>query len=689
MNFEEFIQQIQSDVIERSHGGGDDNNSPSDFKENIYTQLVSEYLIDFGALDEVTVCYCEQKTSNGYIKVNGFYFDEDEGRLDLITTIYGNGTDGENIGKVDTQQAIERAIRFFRTAIKGFYKQMEPASDRYSMLRYICEAKENIEQVRIFVLANGVVLTDQHADNRLDKYGYEFRVQIWDLQRLYRCVSSGKSYEATAIDFDADFGATIPCISINEDLEEYNAYVAILSGRILSQIYDEYGSKLLELNVRSFLQVNGKVNKEIRRTLRENPNRFLAYNNGISATAEEIEFIDYGNGMYAIKKIKGLQIVNGGQTMASIHRAAKIDKADLSKVFVQAKITLVDSDKLQDVVPLISKYANSQNKINEADFSSNEPYHVELQRLAERIWVPGEQSRWFYERARGQYQVLKSREATTTAKKKKFEKEIPSSQKFNSTELAKYLNSWDGKPYFVSLGGQKNFCKFMDDLRKTYGKEWKPDVTYYKQVIGKSILFKSTEKIIKNLKVPSYKNAIANYLVAYLSHRTEGHINFLKIWDRQSLTEGIDEALKAWCPIIQKELIKSAGEANVLEWAKNSKCWTHISSLELQIPLSLKKELDAEKALANTDRILFYNGSTLSLEDQQNLAKVMNVKAIRWLEIYGWGVRTGMLQSEQCNIVLMLSGYATSGWNHVPSPKQTKQAAKILDIADANIKMEA
>lgn len=686
MNFDEFVQQLQADVIERIHEGSGDNT----FKENVLTQVLFEHLIDLGALDDGTACYCELKTSSGYIKANGYYYDDEEETLSLFITIPGGGTGSVyNIGKLELQQALDRVQRFFKAAINGLYKDVEQSSERCSMLRHICDVRKQIAQIRIFVLAAGVVL-DKYADSTvINKYRYEFKIQVWDLQRIFRCVASGKSYESSVIDFEEKFGETISCISMKERVAEYISYVAIIPGYILSEIYGEYGSRLLELNVRSFLQVNGKVNKGIRSTLRTEPERFLAYNNGISASAEEMELIDHKNGIYEIRKIKGLQIVNGGQTVASIHRAAKIDKADLTNVYVQAKITIVDSGKLEEIVPLIARYANSQNKINEADFSANEPYHVELERLSERIWTPGEQSRWFFERARGQYQVSKFREATTPARKRKFEQTLPSSQKFSLTDLAKYINSWECYPYLVSTGSQKNFVKFMEELRKKYGKEWKPDVDYYKELIGKAILFKSTDNIVKKLKIPAFKANVVTYSISYLAYRTLERVNFLRIWQNQTISEGLAEALYEWCPKILDKILESAGSSNVGEWCKNPKCWTHVSSLQLDIPQKLQEEIDAEEILPqNAGKGAKVEGE-LSSEDKENLIKAMNITATEWLKIHGWGESTGKLARWQSGIALTLSGYAVGGWSKVPSVKQARQAVKILEIYTAMIKKEA
>ena len=208
-------------------------------------------------------------------------------------------------------------------------------------------------------------------------------------------------------------------------------------GRSSDAIYSQYGPRLLELNVRSFLQARGKVNQGIRRTILDQPGRFLAYNNGISVTASEVELVDLPGGGRGFGRIKNLQIVNGGQTTASLHHAVRRDGADVSAIQVPAKLTVVPEDRLEEIVPLISRYANSQNKINEADFSANDPFHVRVEELSRTIWAPAtggtlRQTRWFYERARGQYADGLGR-AGSPAQQRKFKQEHPPAQKFTKT----------------------------------------------------------------------------------------------------------------------------------------------------------------------------------------------------------------------------------------------------------------
>ena len=232
--------------------------------------------------------------------------------------------------------------------------------------------------MRICALTNGLVKPLVLKSITIE--GAEISFTVWDIDRLYRCVTSGKMRETIEIDFQEKFGFTIPCIE-NTTSSKYSVYLAIVNGDLLASLYNEFRDRLLEKNVRSFLQVKGNVNKGIRDTLRNEPDMFLAYNNGISVTAESVEILRDENGKPSIKRIRDMQIVNGGQTTASIFNAKYDRKAsiDLAEVFVQVKISVIHSvDDMDEIVPRISTFANTQNKIQVADFSANDPFHLLL-----------------------------------------------------------------------------------------------------------------------------------------------------------------------------------------------------------------------------------------------------------------------------------------------------------------------
>ena len=343
-------------------------------------------------------------------------------------------------------------------------------------------------QCRIFLLTDGIV--NQEAFHAEDNEAISVSLHIWDAARIYRLASSGKKYEPIEIDFHKEFNCNVPCLSLSDPQSDYKGYLAVIPGEILAGIYDRYGPRLLERNVRSFLQVRGNVNKGIRKTIIEEPHRFFAYNNGVSATADDIEFEESGQGL-SISKIRNLQIVNGGQTTASLYHTTKKDKVGLRGIFVQAKISVIPEAQLEEIVPLISRYANSQNKVSDADFYANDPFHVNIEGLSRTVWAPSadgthRQKKWFYERARGQYLDAKARESTP-AKKRQFEAVFPAKQKFTKTDLAKYENTWMQLPHIVSLGAQKNFNDFAIKLKERGRID--VDIRYFEHLIAKAIIF--------------------------------------------------------------------------------------------------------------------------------------------------------------------------------------------------------
>jgi hypothetical protein len=412
------------------------------------------------------------------------------------------------------------------------------------------------------------------------------------------------------------------------------------------------------------------------------PARFLAYNNGISATAESVELAE--DGIPAINAIRGLQIVNGGQTVASIHRAKERDRIDLSNVYVQAKITIVRPEHIETLVPLISRFANTQNRVNEADFSANHPFHVRLQQLSETIWAPGEQSRWFYERARGQYQVARAREGATPARLRRFDIATPSRQRFDKVEMAKYINSWDQLPHLASRGGQKNFVHFMDRMNRQHGDSWEPDAAYYRDLIAKALLFKRAEKIARQHGFPSYRAQAIAYTVALVSYRTAGRVDLEQIWNWQDVSQALADTVYEWMPVVHRELVESAGERNVGEWCKREECWRHIQTISVEVTPALERELSEGQPLPNVGDLAGRNGLDLTSEDRENIARVMQVTAEEWVHISGWGSKTGCLQSWQIGIATTLATYAATDWVRVPSKKQALQGVAILKIADGN-----
>ncbi|HET7463296.1 MAG TPA: AIPR family protein [Longimicrobium sp.] len=549
--------------------------------ENAFVDVVSEHLAEIGMLDNPVVCFHQGRLGSGMLRLNGYAFPDDGDRIDLLIAMYQGEREPLTIASAELSRAAGQAARAIQAAARGSHREMEKASDQYAMMQRLSELLESgIREARVFVLTDGVFPAKGVKPLSVGEVRVTF--ELYDLRRLMRTMGTGQTREIIDIDLESIGLSAIPCVEMPAAGGEYESFLAIFPGEALYRLYEEFGPRLLEFNVRAFLQATGKVNRGIRDTLRDEPHHFMAYNNGISATADEIRTQTGPDGVTIIG-FRGLQIVNGGQTTASIHRARKRDRMDLSKVHVAAKITRLPADRVEEMVPKISRFANTQNVIQEADFSSNEPFHITLERLSKTVWAPGERSRWFYERSRGQYRTAMNIEGSTPARLREFRERTPASQRFAKTDLARAVNGWNRLPHVVSGGAQKNFVLFMKELREQRGAVWEPDENYYREAVSQVILLAGAQRIVRQEGFPAYRANIACYLVAYLSHRTGGRLLLDEIWRRQGFSAGLDRLLRAWSHAINRRIQESAAGKNVTEWCKKEACWLAVRNLDLSL----------------------------------------------------------------------------------------------------------
>jgi hypothetical protein len=664
-----FASSLAADIRDRALGDA----AGAEFRENAFIEIVADHLAETGMIDNPEVCYYEGRVGNGIVRLNGYAASEDGERLDLLVAIFGDVDAARTVSGEELARVAGQAGRALAAAKRNAHEQMERASDAFAMMQRISEVlAAGVDQVRIFVITDG--LSSARGIKPATLGGIDVRFEVYDIRRLARTMGNGQSGEL--IDFRlADLGLDpIPCIAMPSGGEDYEAYLAIIPGDTLYRMYEEFGPRLLEYNVRAFLQASGKVNRGIRDTLRDEPQHFMAYNNGISVTVDEIETEQIDGSGLVITRFRGLQIVNGGQTTASIHRARRRDRMDLSAVHVPAKITRLPVERIDDMVPKISRYANTQNVIQEADFSSNEPFHVVLERLSKTLWSPNGRTRWFYERARGQYQTAMNLEGSTPSRLRDFKERTPSSQRFTKTDLAKFLNSWNRLPHVVSGGAQKNFASFMRALRQLRGTTWEPDEAFYRDLVAKAILFAAVTRIVKQEKFPAYRANIVCYLIAYLSHRCSGTMEFDEIWRQQAVSAPLQDILREWAHSIADCIQESAEGRNVTEWCKKEACWNAVKELDLSLADERPIELPVTAEGAEGQVIL-------SPDEQSAASECMKLTAEQWFALQAWGRRTSKLTEWQAGIAHTLSSYAAAGWQRTPSAKQARQAMRMLEIA--------
>ena len=665
---EEFYERLNAEVIGESQAyvGNDGELVGGGFKENAFTQILIEELGIAGVLESPTACYFEDLTGPA-IKANGYGIPEDDSRLDIVITAFFPDEVPKRLQKLDLEKILNSASRFFQAATKGLYQRLETGSDKYGMCREIFDHQTEFDRVQIILITNGLAVQRKEIQSKTKADKWVISYDIWDLERIRRFRSSGATHEPITVDLTS-FDGGVRCVSASSKTDGFQTCVAIFPGIVLHDWYDDFGSRMLELNVRSYLQARGKINTGILETLLKEPERFLSYNNGITIVAEQI---DFNSERDRIVGIRGLQIVNGGQTTASIHRAMKENQADLSKVYVQAKITVVPADVFEAVVPDISRYSNTQNKVTEVDLGANHGYHVGIERVAMNTWAPGEQSMWFYERARGSYQTLRARSGSTKVAKDRFDIKFPVSQKISKEELARYTNTWAGHAAVVNRGGQKNFVKFMESL-PSVEKNWEPTREQFREIVGKCILFRDAQAVAKKLKLTAHGINIVIYTVALIAEKTARRIDLQSIWASQHTSSNLSALIERWMPQIAQILKASAGERNLGEWLKQEGCWKQLK--EATSAWALPADVSSQLVTAS--------GVEITLPDSVHnaIAQCMSVEASTWFQIQVWGSKSGKLQTWQIGIANTLSGYAAANWIRRPSTKQASFGVKILEI---------
>ena len=627
------------------------------------------------------------KASIGYkkstlgIRVDSWDYNFGSEVLSLFVTDFRSENALETLSQTEVNRNFKRAEKFFEKSLNvNFLQDMEESAPGYELARKIHDNSSAISRIQFFLISNAELSSRVGSIENKDINGYKCTYNIWDISRLYRIESSGKAQEDITVDLTEKSPSGMPCLLASSGSDKCESYLLALPGKLVADLYDLYGERLLEQNVRTFLQFRGNVNKGLRITIQNEPEMFFAYNNGLTVTAEYIETNKENN---KIKSIKNLQIVNGGQTAASIFTSMKKHNADLSSVHVQVKLTVIPPELVETTIPKISQYANTQNKVSAADFFSNHPFHLRIEEFSRRLWAPspeGElrETHWFYERARGQYANAQAK--LTTAEKKQFLGQNPRHQMFTKTDLAKFDFSERMFPHIVSLGAQKNFSKFASDIGEKWGEnEIKFNELYFKKLIAKAILFRSLDKkIMKEIWYQNdkgYKANIVTYTIAKLVKMVQAKRRYLdleKIWNNQKLSVILENQLLSIAEIIHEEIRNTpAGITNVSEYCKTIMCWDKIK--ELDIPFN-------EELYADLSEITDIREAETNAGTKQQIQKGIQIQtyvlekgADYWKKISVFGLENKLLTEKEIGILTT----ACMIPQKLPSEKQSDVLVKI------------
>jgi len=520
------------------------------------TETIVGYIQGLGDVNQVNLYSYDN--GNG-VALDGWAFNDNDDliSLDLFLTVYVNSEKTTRISAAELDRHFNWLYRFYEQSLNGsvFSKISDSKSDLYRIAEIIKSTKK-VDRVRLFLMTNAIAPSDYDKSNTEIGDGTICEYVIWDAKRVMRQneIISGKS--PIVVNFEADYNCPLPCIQMPDVSENVSCYLCIISGNVLAQIYHKHHQQILEQNVRTFLQFKGASNKGIRDTMIghvatnaeklkgiENtpaePDMFFAYNNGISTTASNITVRTTDNGS-EITQIKDWQIVNGGQTTASISAVLSmkknIDYSQLAKVFVPMKVSVIkDRDKQSSIVHKISRFANTQSAVKKSDFNINEPFLVDIEQLSRQEWVKNQAgkpvSKWFFERTRGQY-LDKANHNPTKIAEKEFYAEYPKNQMFDKAMLSKFMMSWLLNPSSVCKGGENNYAVFYAQMKAN---RMRFDTGNYHKTIAKAILFKAIDAFYgkEGLNLPGYKSNMVAYTLSTLAFLTKNKLDLNKIWMEQ------------------------------------------------------------------------------------------------------------------------------------------------------------
>lgn len=630
-------------------------------------------LADAQVIDDLQTFPAVFDTRAGRSSIVGGTLAEDTECLTLFNVVVSEPSARLTLAQV--RAVADQSVRLYRQAgriaqLTGIPRELQ------EFARQIEATQDHISWIRLVLVTRGVAPAKSLDDYVIE--GTNVRVDIYDSIRLYRAAGSTVSREDIEVDFEDLIGSPLSCLAVREsEHSDFDTYLAAIPANALCSMYAEYNTRLLELNVRAFLGVRGKktANAGLRETLLKEPGHFLAYNNGIVATADALQLTSDRLG---IKSLKGLQIVNGGQTTASLYRAKVKDKANLDDVLVPAKIIHVRAggEMLDQMVARISRSANTQNTVQPADFSANDPFHREVENLANNTWSPDGRARWFYERARGTYGVAEDIAEAKADTRRSFKAETPKERRFDKTQLARYINAWEGRPFEVAAGAQKNFQFFMQRLKQA---PVRIDEAWYQRLIALAILYRTTERTVREEAFPAYRAIITVYTVASLGQLTAGRIDFARIWREQSISAELQALIRSWSHRLDELLRSSAGARMPTEWAKKEECWTIIRNDIPRAENPLPPEISSGSIEVSTGGSAAPAGPALGPGDLELVRRVMQLTAEQILKVGEKGRQSGLLHWKVAAICQTVASYAAGSWQRRPSVKQSRIVIDAMD----------
>ena len=675
------------------------------YPEESFFDLVSSVLSDAGIVDDME--YAPFRDTPRGMKLDGFSWNELEKVFcGVIVHLGEDPFDIETISRKEIEAFGKRVFKYLSEATSTqFRESLDVSSIGKSTADFLSSIQSEILKYRVILITDSVV-SDRVKNIQIESVNETpTSIEVWDLERLMKLVQSAHETE----EFTVDFSSSKKKVQVIEASRLANGavtYMGIMPATVLSKIYGDYGQRLLESNVRTFLDFRAGPNKAMKQGLVLEPEKFFSYNNGLTITASSAS-IENENGVKVIRALENMQIVNGGQTTATIYftpnETGGLDTdqgkllyrdVQLDKVSVQMKLTVMNVDDFEFANTYkadISKFANFQTAVNAGDLSSNSPFHKDMERLSRRTSMPigdlGYPTKWFYERARGQYSTKKR--GLSTSGLKKFIQEYPKAQVFTKDLLNKYEVTWQMHPHIVKKGTTPARNFLMSQFKAKYLKDpsMRIEVDYYQDLISKMILFKQVDKAV--LKSDWYraetglKAEAVTYSIALVRKKLVDQgfdINLEFIYQNQNISDQLRDSIVAAAGVIRRNIMNShfrAGSGNVSEFCRNENGWKRIQMIDIDVS-SLKNPdvINCEEKRDIEDNKTQVGAASAHMSDYD---RVIAISAGEWQKLASYNLQSYRLESPQVNLPSKCAQMHRGG--RVLSEKQLSYVLKIYNEA--------
>lgn len=672
--------------------------------ESQFIDWMLEKLEDIGALNDPCPMSIQMKGRHGRkMAFDGYAYDEAEGSLILISSYFSNKRDdAPTLTNTQIEDMYRHMLNFLDEAVNGRISDFCDESDvainigkEFAKKIGTGTLNTDINRFKFFIISDAIRSTQVKNIGREDFLDRPVEICLWTIDRIFQTFESNKS-EIITIDTN-DFGcAGIPCLKADIGLgADYDAYLGIVPGKFLADIYLKFGSKLLQGNVRAFLSVRGKVNKGIRDTIMNRPRNFFTYNNGIAVVARSVSFSKDGT---KIVSLIDPQIINGGQTTASLANAIikKEDKNGMGAIFVPMKLTVLNvndemteeqTEQYNEITKTISQCANSQNAVSDADFFSNHPFHVLMENLSHKVMAPPVdgspfQTIWFYERSRGKWEQEQMK--LTSAQRKRFCEMNPKGQVIKKEKLAKCLNTIHMNPHQVCQSSAINFSKFasyIDDIytnsRDSINEE------FFKRGVCAVILFDQLDRIVSKADWYPHggdKAQIVPYTIAKLMSLIPKNLDldWRSIWQKQRITNEMVEELEHLAYFTFGYLNREAHGGLVRSLCRIESTWKKFQQESYTLSDTFVKSLvsidirkNDEASAKRTHR--FNSEIDASVE-------IYKLGSTYWLTVYHELEKEKIISFGDLDFIKGIATYISR--NSLPTPPQCKRLLKIISKAE-------